>query len=98
VSHEPLPTGLVIDRFGDPRGSFASPEGVPYPSRGLPPEAAGSVYHQYRVVREIPGDLVETSFVEKAFYENRGNPPGIQYSFSKRISELLEEGYLEVVD
>jgi len=41
---------------------------------------------------------VETSFVEKAFYESRGNPPGIQYSFSKRISELLEEGYLEVVD
>lgn len=26
-----------------------------------------------------PGNLVETSFVEKAFHESRASPPGIQY-------------------
>lgn len=98
VSHEPLPAGLAIDRFGSPKGSFASPEGIPYPSRGLPPEAAGSEYHQYRVVREIPSNLVETSFVEKAFDESRASPPGIQYSFNKQIVELVKEGYLIVVE
>ncbi len=69
VSHDPLLTDVTIDRFGSPGGKFASPEGLPYPSRGLPPDMAGAQYHQYRVVRDIPGNLVETSYIEKAFYE-----------------------------
>ncbi len=60
-------------------------------------DAAGSQYHRYKVVKEIPGNLVETNFVEKAFYENRANPPGVQFSFSKSIDELVEEGYLEEI-
>jgi len=95
VSHDPLLTDVTIDRFGSPGGKCASPEGLPYPSRGLPPDMAGAQYHQYRVVRDIPGNLVETSYIEKAFYENRGHPPGIQFTFSKSISELVKEGYLE---
>jgi len=35
VSHDPLLTDVTIDRFGSPGGKFASPEGLPYPSRGL---------------------------------------------------------------
>ncbi len=45
-----------------------------------------------------PGNLVETSFVEKAFYESRASPPSIQYSFNKQIAELVKEGYLIVVE
>lgn len=97
ISHDPLPPGLAIDRFGDPGGRFASPDTVPYPSRGLPPESAGSEYHRYQVVREIPGNLVETSFIEKAFYETRGIPPGVQYTFTVSISELVDRGYLSIV-
>jgi len=60
-------------------------------------DAAGSQYHRYKVVKEIPGNLVETSFVENAFYENRGNSPGVQFSFSNSIDELIEAGYLEEI-
>jgi len=93
VSHAPLLTFTRPIRC--PKGKSASPEGLPYPSRGLPPDMAGAQYHQYRVVKDIPGNLVETSYIEKAFYENRTHPPGIQFTFSKPISELVKEGYLE---
>ena len=57
------PNGLrpddVIDRFGQPRGTYASPAGTPYPDRALPPTSLTDEYNQYRVVKELPPEVTQ---------------------------------------
>ena len=81
-----LGVGDVIDRYGPPRGNYVSPEGTPYPSRGLPADSIGSGYHVYEVVKPIP---VRSSLVERAFGELGG---GKQYLLDKPLSWYLSQG------
>ena len=87
-----LEIGMVIDRYGNPHGKYASPLGVPYDQRALPYVENGSAYHQYKVLKPI-NDVV-VSQIAKAFEQPGG---GIQYELSASIHKLIKEGYLKKV-
>ncbi len=81
-----LKAGTVIDRYGWPNGSYASPKGVPYENRALS-RTTTQAYYVYQVVKDI--ENVQAAEVASWFGQPGG---GIQYKLPKKISEL--EGYL----
>jgi uncharacterized protein YukE len=80
----------VIDRFGRPSGSYASPEGTPYPERGLPVTSLTDEYHRYRVEKPLP-DTVTQGDIAPAFEMPGG---GTQYFFDKPIQWYIDHGYM----
>jgi hypothetical protein len=48
-----LDVGKIIDRYGNPRGSYTSPVGVPYEQRALPYIENPNAYHQYEFPNSI---------------------------------------------
>jgi hypothetical protein len=84
---ETLKPGAVIDRFGSEGGRYFSPEGTPFPQRGLPPSAARAAYSKYEVLRDLPaeGGLVDPVF---------GPGLGIQYKSALSARQLVRQGYL----
>jgi hypothetical protein len=83
----------IIDRFGRPSGSYASPEGTPYPERGLPPTSLTDEYHRYRVEKPLPPEVTQGE-IAPAFEMPGG---GTQYFFDKPIQWYLDNGYLSEV-
>lgn len=81
-----LKAGTVIDRYGWPNGSYASPKGVSYENRALS-RTTTQAYYVYQVVKDI--ENVQAAEVASWFGQPGG---GIQYKLPKKISEL--EGYL----
>lgn len=88
-----LHPGDTIDRFGEPRGRYASPDGTPYEQRAVPPDSAAQPYHQYRVEKPLPSDVTEGEIAP--WFEQPGG--GVQYKFDKPIQWYVDHGYLEVV-
>jgi hypothetical protein len=87
-----LPPGATVDRFGAPTGAFASPAGLPFEARSLPPEALGRPLTTYEVVQPI--ENVRSGLAAPAF----GQPGlGVQYQFPKPIQFYLDSGQLRVV-
>jgi RHS repeat-associated protein len=90
-----LPTGYQFDRYGgDPAsdtGRFASPAGTPFEMRGLPPSAMSRPLTTYEVVE--PFDA--TIGLVKPWSGYIGG--GFQLQFSSTISDLLRDGYIQVV-
>jgi len=85
---ETLQPGTLIDRYGHPKGTFASPEGTQFEMRALPSENATMPYHVYEVVESVE---VNSGRVAPWF----GQPGlGTQYEFSSPIQNLLEQGIL----
>jgi hypothetical protein len=85
---EALSPGTMIDRYGGPTGSFASPKGTPFGARALPPESLKKPYLQYEVLKPVE---VNSGKAAPWF----GQPGmGTQYEFSKSIQQLLDEGVL----
>ena len=77
----------IIDRYGSERGMYASPVGVPYEQRSLPPNNSGE-YHQYRVLTPF---MVQKSAVMPWFNQIGF---GIQYRLPMNINTLIDNGYI----
>ncbi len=84
-----LQPGARISRYGGAGGRYASPEGVPFGERGLPPAAAKS-YTVYEVAKpvDVQGGIAQYWM---------GGGGGVQYRFAQPIQELVDEGVLKVV-
>ena len=88
-----LHPGDTIDRFGEPRGKYASPDGTSYEQRAIPPDSASQPYHQYRVAKPLPPEVTEGKIAP--WFEQAGG--GVQYKFDKPIQWYVDHGYLKVV-
>lgn len=86
-----LEPGTSFDRFGPGFGRFVSPEGTPFPERGLPFHSLDDGYHQYEVVRELP---VWEGPIAPAMGQSGG---GIQYYLPYSVVDLLIAGYIREV-
>lgn len=88
-----LQLGTIIDRYGHPAGFYAGQPGASISQRGLPPGSEGLPYSKYRVVRPVDVEVGPAATVPE--FAAKGG--GIQYLFMKPISQLVNEGVLEVV-
>jgi hypothetical protein len=87
-----VPAGELMDRFGDTRGIYLSPEGAPYDRRALPYDCHGYNYTVYKVMKPLPALLGTAA---PAF----GEPGGaIQLQTAEKVQQLIDEGVLERVD
>lgn len=48
------PVGSVLDRLGEPGGSYLSPEGTSWESRSLAVETLNRQYHRYEILKPLP--------------------------------------------
>lgn len=83
-----LKPGTRIDRYGSEYGTFASPEGTPFPARALPGEAASKPYTVYEVVKSLEVDAGLTA----PWFDQPGL--GVQYELPASINQLIELGIL----
>ena len=86
-----LEPGTLIDRYGYDGGTFVSPKGISYTERSLPIGTDQKPYTVFEVVKSVD---VQAGKIAPWFGENGG---GIQYEFSQKISDLLEQGILRKV-
>jgi hypothetical protein len=84
--------GLVIERYGDPSGYYASPQGTTFEQRALPYANPGQPPHRYKVLKSIP-NTEEAKIIP--WFGQEGN--GIQYKFTMSIEDLVTHGYLELI-
>ena len=49
-----LSPGTIIDRFGDNRGAFFAPDGLPLEQRAMSPTSPFHLYNRYQVLRPLP--------------------------------------------
>ncbi|MBU3112346.1 TNT domain-containing protein [Clostridium lacusfryxellense] len=89
-----LMVGTIIDRYGDPLGSYMSPVGTPYGERALPYIENPNAYHKYRVIKQI--DNVKYGKIASVFNQPGG---GIQYKLPDIVDNLLktDNKYLEEI-
>lgn len=83
-----LQPGTVIDRYGGPGGSFASPQGTPPWARSLPSGAENRPLNAYEVVKPLEVDAGPAA----PWFNQPGG--GIQYDFGRSIQSLVDSGYL----
>ena len=86
-----LESGTLIDRYGYDGGTFVSPKGIPYTERLLPIGTDQKPYTVFEVVKPVE---VQAGKIAPWFGEKGG---GIQYEFSQKISDLLQQGILRKV-
>lgn len=86
-----LEPGTLIDRYGYDGGTFVSPKGIPYTERSLPIGTDQKPYTVFEVVKPVE---VQAGKIAPWFGEKGG---GIQYEFSQKISDLLQQGVLRKV-
>ena len=86
-----LEPGTLIDRYGYDSGTFVSPKGIPYTERSLPIGTDQKPYTVFEVVKPVE---VQAGKIAPWFGEKGG---GIQYEFSQKISDLLQQGILRKV-
>lgn len=82
-----------IDRYGQLRGKFVAPTGTPFGQRSLPASSKSKVYYRFEVVKDIPGVLEGPAI---PWFAQPGK--GTQYLLPKRLSDLIKEGYVVVLD
>lgn len=87
-----LEPGTRVDRYGYDGGYFVSPEGTSYTERALPVGTDKKPYTVFEIVKPVE---VQSGKIAPWFGEKGG---GIQYEFSNKISELLEQGILRKVE
>lgn len=86
-----LVPGMVIDRYGDPNGHFAAPEGTSFSERGLSLASKADPYHRYLVMEPIP---VQSGVAAGSFwFASPGG--GTQFFFPNNIIQFyIDNGYL----
>ncbi|HYX31605.1 MAG TPA: TNT domain-containing protein [Oligoflexus sp.] len=87
-----LTKGTLLDRYGEPHGTFVSPAGTPFEQRALPPSAASKPLHTYEVLEPIGVDAGRAS---PWFGEPGG---GIQYELDFTVQDLINWGILREVN
>ena len=80
-----------ISRFGKPRGSYASPEGIAYEARSLPYVMEEMEYHVYEVCARIKA--IRSTIAP--WFDQMGG--GIQYRLEESIDYLMEHSILKEV-
>ena len=81
--------GAVVDRYGDPTGSFLSPQGTPVAARSLSPGAENRPLNTYDVMRPIPVDAGRIA----PYYNQTGL--GIQFDiWPFSVQDYVESGHL----
>ncbi|WP_448886383.1 PAAR-like domain-containing protein [Citrobacter telavivensis] len=90
VSNTTLEPGTTIDRYGLPRGKYASPVGTPYTMRALPPGTDSGPYTVYKVMKPIPN--VAESKIAPWFGEMG---MGTQYKLEHSVQSYLDSGHLQ---
>lgn len=85
-----LKKGEMIDRYGDERGRFASPNGTSFDERSLPPNYKTKDLNLYRVIKPIP---VLKGISSPSFWFNSSGG-GTQYQFFNNIEWYTQNGYL----
>jgi hypothetical protein len=86
---ETLPTGEMIDLYGDEGGRFSSPLGTPYEERSLPYVKASQEYHAYQV--DQPLDVLQGK-TAPAFNQEGG---GMQQKLPDSARNLVHDGFLK---
>ena len=84
-----LQPGARFDRYGNPSGTFVSPEGTLYGARSLAPGSANAPYNSYEVIK--PFD-VQSGTVAPWFDQPGG---GIQYQLPMSVQSLLDQGFIK---
>jgi len=84
-----LPTGKMIDLYGDEGGRFASPLGTPYEERSLPYVKDSQEYHAYKLDKSL--DVLEGK-TAPAFNQRGG---GTQYKMPDSAENLVDKGFLK---
>jgi hypothetical protein len=96
-----IPKDKVIDRYGgwydengkfNDKGTFASPDGVPFEDRALPADTKNKPYNKYRVLKPIE-NVREGPAIP--WFEQKGL--GTQYELPMSVQKLIKEGYLEPI-
>jgi hypothetical protein len=85
-----LEVGTRIDRYGDSKGFFVSPQGTLYEARALSPISEFSPYNVYEVIEPI---TVKAGNIAPWFDEVGG---GVQYKFDATIKELIGKQIKEI--
>ena len=102
---ETLSQGTIIDRYGDPEGTFVSPANTPYEQRALALHSDDAVYHKYEIVEPFE---VQAGKIAEWFGRPGG---GIQYYLGElevyndklgimekaTVSKLIELGYIKEI-
>ena len=83
----------VIDRYGSPRGRFASPFGVSFNARSLELSEEEYEYHVYRVLEPIDDVL---SGPAEPWFNKEGL--GMQYKLSNKIEWYLARNWIEEIN
>ncbi|MBZ5739800.1 TNT domain-containing protein [Nocardioides mangrovi] len=87
-----LQVGQRVDRFGPNDGGFyASPAGESYGSRAIPPSSIGRDYHEFEVLKPLPGSVKQGEIAP--WFEQPGG--GTQYLFDHDIDWYISNGYLK---
>jgi hypothetical protein len=86
-----LQPGDLVDRYGQPGGSFLAPPDASYEARALPYDRTKMDYYKYKVLKPLTvkaGDAVP-------WFDQSGG--GVQYKTDKAVRQLVIDGYLEEV-
>ena len=86
-----LHPGTIIDRYGDPGGSFVAPQGIPFEERSLPPGFINKELHTYEVIADIHG--VKAGIAAPWFGQPGG---GVQFKLPKPVGVLIDK-FLEEI-
>jgi Tuberculosis necrotizing toxin len=81
---------ITIDRYGSPRGSFASPVGESKAARALPKDTDFSPtnYHVYKVAEDVEVLAGKAT----PWFDQAGG--AVQFKLASRIQDLLDDGRL----
>ncbi len=97
-SKKTLQEGEVLTRYGENTGSFASPQGVPFEQRALPPESLQKPFQQYEVIKPFDVDAGPAA----PWFGQPGG--GMQYDVSNSVvsnhtnfQHLINLGYLKEI-
>lgn len=97
-----LQPGQTFDRYGGrfdekgnftDRGSFVTPDDVPFDQRSLPDSSQTSPYRQYKVLQPIP--QVNSGSAAPWFGKPGG---GTQYQLPMSIDELVDQGFIRPIN
>jgi hypothetical protein len=87
-----LEEGIIIDRFGDDKGTYFGEDGIAFDKRAMHPDSYEDVYSRFVVVKSF--DVGKGQVAE--WFNESGN--GFQLKADISVEKLLEGGYLRRVD
>ena len=91
-----LPKGILLCRYGNPRGRFTTNVGVPYEMLGMPYKKETLEYHEYEVIAD--GVKVQCVVTRGIVYPMFGSAGGaVQYRHPSIILEEVSNGKIREV-